>query len=280
MIRSISHWRVRVLVCLAVGAVALAASPARAGAPDQWRPPPEGLDGHALALRAENMMRSSRTKLVARMRVESPRLPAPRVVAFRSWDDRVRKRSFIRIDAPPKDDGTTFLKLHPNLWMYVPRVERTVRIPPSMMLQSWMGSDFTNDDLVRESSEVEDYDHRLLGVDGALPHAPGREAYVVEYKPHEDAPVVWGRILAWLDVERSAPLLQEFYDEDGEKIRVLRFTDLRYVDDRWVPHRWELRPLDKPGHGTVIEIESIHFDGDFDESVFTKRNLVRASERR
>ncbi|MGH0036867.1 MAG: outer membrane lipoprotein-sorting protein [Myxococcota bacterium] len=272
-------WRLGAAVAVVLGCLAGAPAALAAG-PEQWAAPPDGLDGRSLALRAENMMRSSRTYLVARMTVSSPRLPAPRVVAFRNWDDRVGKRSFIRIDRPPKDDGTTFLKLHPNLWMYVPRVERTVRIPPSMMLQSWMGSDFTNDDLVRESSEIDDYDHTLLGTDPEVEHLAGRSAHVVEYRPHEDAPVVWGRILAWLDVERGAPLRQEFFDEDGEKLRVLLFSDLRKVDERWVPHRWELVPLDKPGHGTVIEIDSIRFDTDFDESVFTRRNLVRASERR
>ena len=96
------------------------------------------------------------------MTIVSPRLPAPRRVVFRVWDDRPGKRSFIRILEPSKDKGMGFLKLHPNLWNYIPRVERTVRIPPSMMLQPWMGSDFTNDDLVKQSSAVDDYTHRVL----------------------------------------------------------------------------------------------------------------------
>ncbi len=269
--------RIAVSLCaLFVAAFAAAEDRAPAG----LEPSPPGLDGRSVAQRAEDQMRSSRTFTEATMVIESPRLPQPRRVSFRSWDDKGGDRSFIRIDGPAKDDGTTFLKLHPNLWMYVPRVERTVRIPPSMMLQSWMGSDFTNDDLVRESSEIDDYDHDLLGVDPALPHAQGRRAYVVEYRPHEDAPVVWGRIVAWIDVERGNPLMQEFYDERGAKLRVLRFDDVRSVDGRWVPHRWSLEPLEKPGHGTVIELSSIRFDVEFGDEVFTKRNLKRASERR
>jgi hypothetical protein len=159
--------------------------------------------------------------------------------------------------------------------MYIPRVERTIRVPPSMMLQSWMGSDFTNDDLVRESSEVDDYDHVLLGVDPGSDQSGGRRSYVIEYRPHESAPVVWGRIVAWVDAEWSTPLYQEFYDEDGEKIRVLRFSDVRPVDDRHVPHRWTLTPLDKPGYETVVVVEKMSYDLEIDEAVFTTRNLKR-----
>jgi outer membrane lipoprotein-sorting protein len=236
---------------------------------------PEGLDAGELARKAENNMRSERTFTAARMTVVSPRLSRPRVVAFHSWENSPEKKSLIRIDEPSKDKGTGFLKLHPNLWMYVPRVERTVRVPPSMMLQSWMGSDFSNDDLVRESSEIDDYEHHLLGFDPGTKGNVDRPAYVVEYKPHEDAAVVWGSIVAWLDVESGAPLRQDFFDEDGERMRVMRFTDFRMVGKRNVPHLWSMTPLDKPGHSTSIEVEKIQYDADFDSDIFTTRNLKR-----
>jgi outer membrane lipoprotein-sorting protein len=207
------------------------------------------------------------------MTIVSPRLPTPRVVALRSWDDRAAKRSFIRIGAPPKDAGTGFLMVRPNLWMYVPRVERSMRIPPSMMLQSWMGSDFTNDDLVRSSSQLDDYDHRVLGVDPAPEGHPGLRAYVVEFLPHEDAPVVWGRIVSWIETEHATPLLQEFYDEAGTRLRRFRLGDVRPVQGRWFPHRWEMTPLDKQGHSTTLEIREIRFDEAFDERIFTPENL-------
>ena len=220
-------------------------------------------------------MRSDRTYFAGEMTVVSPRLSRPRVVAFHSWEDRPEKRSLIRIDKPSKDKGTGFLKLHPNLWMYVPRVERTVRIPPSMMLQSWMGSDFTNDDLVRESSEIEDYDHSVLGIDEGKSGSVDRRAYVVEYVPHDDAAVVWGRIVAWLDVETGAPLRQDFYDEDGARLREMRFGDYRHIGKRYVPHHWSLVPLDKEGHSTTLEVEKIEYDIEIDPNVFTTRNLKR-----
>jgi len=241
-------------------------------------PAPPDVDAREVARRAEDALRSDRTYMEAEMTIQSPRLTQPRVVAFRSWDDRAQKRSFIRILTPPKDAGAAFLKLHPNLWSYIPRVERTLRIPPSMMLQPWMGSDFTNDDLVNESSDIDDYDHRLLGVDPGVEAAGGDaearpRAYVVEYVPHEDAPVVWGKILTWIEVEHGTPLRQEFYDEDGEKLRTMAFSDIREVGDRNVPHLWSVTPHNKEGHGTVIAIREFRFDETFDDHVFTTRNL-------
>jgi hypothetical protein len=242
----------------------------------ELEPAEPGVGVQDIVAGGERSMRGDRTVCECRMTVTSPRLSRPRVVAFHSWGDVPGRRSFIRILEPAKDAGTGFLKLHPNLWMYVPRVERTIRVPPSMMLQSWMGSDFSNDDLVRESSELEDYDHVLLGVDPGSDKSDGRRSYVIEYRPHEDAPVVWGRIVAWIDAEVSTPLFQEFYDEDGTKIRELKFSDVREVDGRHVPHRWMLTPLDKPGHLTVIDVDSMRYDIEIDEAVFTTRNLKKA----
>ena len=242
----------------------------------ELEPAPEGLTAREVAERSEASLRSVRTYLEAEMTVVSPRLAGPRVVAFQSWEDTPGKRSFIRILSPAKDAGSGFLKLHPNLWMYVPRVERTMRIPPSMMLQSWMGSDFTNDDLVRESSELDDYDHELLGVDTAPEGHPGRRAYVVLYHPHEDAPVVWGRIRSWIEVEHGTPLRQEFFDEDGVKLRVMTFGEIREVDGRHYPHLWTMQPLDKEGHETRISVGEVRFDDTIADSVFTKRHLTKA----
>jgi len=246
-----------------------------AWATNDMEPAPAGLDADAIAARVEETMRGERTYMEATMTIVSPRLPAPRVVKLYSWDDRPRKRTFIRILAPPKDAGTTFLELHPNLWMYVPRVERTIRIPPSMMLQSWMGSDFSNDDLARESSHTDDYDHRLIGIDPHPEEAPGLRAYVVEYHPHEDAPVVWGRIVYRVETEHSTPLRTDYYDEDGAHLRVMHFTDIRTVAGRHYPFRWRMIPLEKPGHETTIQVEKILFNQKFDETIFTTRNLKR-----
>ena len=274
----ISPWRVAPVLLRLAASLFVASGIAQAAPPPGLEPAPPDVSVEDVVDRAEDAMRGDRTYCRCEMTVSSPRLAQPRTVSFESWSDGPGKRSFIRIHEPAKDAGTGFLKLHPNLWMYVPRVERTVRVPPSMMLQSWMGSDFTNDDLVRESSEVDDYDHVLLGVDPGSERSGGRRSYVIEYRPHEDAPVVWGRIVAWVDAERYSPLHQEFYDEDDVEIRKLDFSDVRKVDGRWVPHLWTLTPLDKQGHRTVVRVDEVRYDLEIDEAVFTTRNLKRGRQ--
>jgi hypothetical protein len=255
----------------ALGLVALTAA-AAAAEDAKLEPPPAQPSAREVAERVEATFRGDASFLDATMIVKSPRLPEPRRVRFQSWDDRRGERSFIRILEPPKDHGAGFLKLPPNLWSWVPRVERTIRIPPSMMMQSWMGSDFTNDDLVRESSVLDDYEHRWLGVDPAY---QGARAWVIEYVPRENAPVVWGRIVAWIDPVRLASLRQEFYDEAGVKLRVMTLADFRAAGGRSYPHRWSMVPLDQPGHETQIEVNEIRFDEKFDDEIFTQRNLTR-----
>jgi hypothetical protein len=232
------------------------------------------LDAAALVRRSEEVMRGTTAEMVAAMTIERPRWT--RTVRFRSWDDRARDRSFTRILDPAKDRGTGFLKVEQTLWTYLPSVERTTRLPPSMLLQPWMGSDFTNDDLVRESSLIDDYRPKLLG----KRELEGHTAVGVELLPREEAPVVWARIELWLDEERLAPLSTSYYDEPEPgryaEIRRMRYSDLRDVQGRPVPHHWEMASLDKPGHVTRVVLEEIRFDLPMPDELFTQAHLQRA----
>jgi outer membrane lipoprotein-sorting protein len=256
-------------------AIALAAAGARA-ATTALEPAPPAASADDIAQRSQDVLRGHSTYVRANMTIVSPRLAAPRHIEFRLWDDLPGKRTAVHILAPAKDEGVVFLKLHPNLWNYIPRVERTIRIPPSMMLQPWMGSDFTNDDLVRESSEAGDYTHRLLGIDPEPEGAAGARAYVVEYLPREDAPVVWDRIMAWVDVATYAPVRRDYYGDHGELLRTLRYADVRMVQGRPLPHRWTMIPVDKTGHETTVELDEVRFDDPIDESLFSPNALRSA----
>lgn len=138
-----------------------------------------------------------------------------RTVTLNAWENRVEDKTFIEILAPAKEAGIVTLNIDYEMWNYLPRVERVVKIPPSMMFQPWMGSDFTNDDLMKASSIVTDYAHGIV----AEENLAGYPAYKVELVPRPDAPVVWGRILAWVRQADSMPLRQEFFAEDGELTR-------------------------------------------------------------
>lgn len=224
--------------------------------------------------RAEDALQGRTAEMRAVMTITTPRWT--RVVRFHSWNDGIKDRSFIRILEPRKDRGTGFLRLQRSFWTYLPRVERTMRVPPSMMLQPWMGSDMTNDDLVRESSMTDDYDASAIGEESV----DGIRALGVRLTPHEDAPVVWARLEIWVEKERFAPLRFLYYDEPElgrfEVLREMVFSDIREVAGRPMPHSWVITPLDKPGHSTRMQIEEIHLDLDLADGIFTQRNLRRA----
>jgi outer membrane lipoprotein-sorting protein len=192
-----------------------------------------------------------------------------RTLSLAVWMDRPGK-SFLRVVAPAKDYGISSLRLQSEMWNYIPAIERTLKVPPSLMLQPWLGSDFTNDDLVKESSLVDDYTHKLL----ESPAADGTGHYLVEAMPKPQAPVVWGKILYAVGSD-FLPLKQEFFDERGRLVRALTYSEIRKLDGRDVPTRWEMKPSDKPGKSTVITIKSARYDKPMDDSLFSLRNLTR-----
>ncbi len=192
-----------------------------------------------------------------------------RTIKMRVWDDRTKRRVFVRILEPAKDRGTSFLRLGYNLWSYLPSVEKVVKIPPSMMLQPWMGSDFTNDDLVKESSYIDDYDHHIQ----SKKRRDGLMTVQIELAPHPNAPVVWGKVIFWVREKDHLPVEQQFLNERGELVKDLKFWDYKIQDGVLFPSRWEMTPVLKPGQKTTIQVVSIDFDPvpPVPESVFQEK---------
>ena len=194
-----------------------------------------------------------------------------RSMKFKFWSEGTGK-AFILILSPAKEKGVTFLKLNNEMWNYIPRINRDVKLPPSMMMQSWMGSDFTNDDLVKESNVVTDYSHTLLGREKVV----GYEAYKIELKPKPEAAVVWDRIVEWIRLEDYVPIRAEYFNERGERVRTMFFSEFREMSGRTIPVRFELVEEKKQGHSTVMELADVVFDKPIKKSVFTKQHLRRA----
>lgn len=193
-----------------------------------------------------------------------------RSISMKTWS-RDTEYSLILITEPARDEGTAFLKRGNEIWNWVPNVGRTIKMPPSMMMQSWMGSDFTNDDLVRESSIVKDYEHELVGEETIRDYL----CYKIEMTPKPDAPVVWGRVDVWVSKDEYLQLRSEFYDEDGELINVMEAMNVQEFDGRSIPARLEMIPMDKEGHKTVIEYKSMKFNEGIPESFFSVQNMRR-----
>lgn len=193
-----------------------------------------------------------------------------REVSMKNWS-LGNEYSLIYITEPAKEKGQVFLKREKEMWNWVPNIERMIKIPPSMMMQSWMGSDFTNDDLVRESSIVNDYTHKLVGEEVI----DGYNCYKAELIPLDDAPVVWGKVIIWVSKEDYYWLKAEYYDEDGYLVNTENLSDVKQMDDRKIPTRMEMIPADEPGNKTVIIFRNMKFSVKIDESFFSQQNMKR-----
>lgn len=216
--------------------------------------------------RVETLLWGTTMQAELEMNVVTPRWQ--RSLTLHVWIERPRQ-SFIRILAPAKEAGIGSLRIGSEMWNYLPSVERTIKIPPSMMMQPWMGSDFTNDDLVKASSLSNDYAHRLLGVDTTGDPA----VYVVEAIPKPDAAVVWGRVVLRARKADFIPVREEFYDERGNIVRAITFSDVRTMGGRTLPTKWEMRSVAKPLNSTTIALKTATYDQQIDADVFTQRNL-------
>ncbi|HVW15500.1 MAG TPA: outer membrane lipoprotein-sorting protein [Mucilaginibacter sp.] len=173
--------------------------------------------------------------------------------------------AMILITAPAKDKGVVFLKRKKEVWTWVPSLERTVKLPPSMMGQNWMGTDFTNDDLVKESSVVEDYNHSIAG-DTLI---QGRSCYIINMIPKPQAAVVWSKVIICIDKKDFIELNCRFYDEDGKLINTMNSYDVKMMDDRLIPTRFEMIPADKKGQKTEMIYRSVRYNQPIEDSFFT-----------
>lgn len=179
--------------------------------------------------------------------------------------------SLIYITEPARDKGTVTLKRRNEVWNWLPSTQKVIKIPPSMMLQSWMGSDFTNDDLVRKSSVINDYTHKLLGEE----KLDGMNCYKIQLTPKPEAGVVWSKIITWIEKETYLQPRIEYYDEDGFLVKKFIGTNLQKMDGRNIFTHWEMIPEDKPGNKTVMDYNEIKFNIKTEESFYSEQNMKR-----
>jgi len=193
-----------------------------------------------------------------------------RTVEFKNWSSG-KDNALTLITAPARDKGQSFLKRKNEMWNWNPTISRLIKLPPSMMSQGWMGSDYTNDDILRESSVVNDYDHEIVGEENVA----GRLCYKINMVAKEDAAVIWGSQIRWIDKKEFLFLKSELYDEDEFLIRTELGTDVKSMDGRLIPTLIELIPAEEEGHKTIIEIREIEFNKPINDSFFSQQNMKR-----
>lgn len=228
----------------------------------------KNIDVKAIVKQADDKFRGQSSEGTLTMTIQRPSWS--RTISMKNWTLGTQY-SMIYITQPAKERGQVFLKRGSEMWNWLPSIERMIKIPPSMMMQSWMGSDFSNDDLVKESSLVKDYDQSLLGKE----QLEGYNCYKIQLIPHEDAAVVWGKIIMWVTDKDFLWLKAEYFDEDNELINTEILSDIKKMDDRIMPTHLEMIPNDKPGQKTIMVFKDIKFNVPIKETFFSIQNMKR-----
>lgn len=218
--------------------------------------------------KAEEKMRGKTSEAAITIRIVRPKWT--REMKAKTWS-KGKNNAVILITSPAKENGIVYLRREKEVWNWVPSIERVVKLPPSMMSQSWMGTDFTNDDLVKESSAADDYTHKLLGQEdiGSF------HCYKIEMTPTAGAAVVWEKVIVWIDKKDYIQLKGEFYGEGNQVENTMISSDVRMLGGRMLPSRIEMIPAEKPGQKTVIVYKSLIFDKPVDDSFFSVENMTK-----
>lgn len=197
-----------------------------------------------------------------------------RTVDFKNWA-LGHDYALTLITSPARDAGQTFLKRGTEMWNWNPSISRLIKLPPSMMSQGWMGSDYTNDDILKESSVVTDYNHEIIGEETL----EGRLCYKIKMTAKENAAVVWDHQVRWIDIKDFMVLKAELYDEDNTLIRTELGSEIKTMDGRIIPTRLVLLPAEEPGNKTVVDIKDIKFNVPIADSFFSQQNMKNLRER-
>lgn len=212
----------------------------------------------------DKLYRSSQSIASMTMKIKTPYWK--REMKLKSWTKGL-ENTFVVIEYPRKDKGVATLKKANEMWNYFPKINKVIKVPPSMMMGSWMGSDFTNDDLVKENTMKNDYASKIMRENDSV--------FYIELIPKKETVTVWGKIVLKVEKKRLIPLIQEYYDEKGELVRSMIFTKVKKIAGKEIPMKMTLTPLKKKGHKTIIEYTKIDFNTKIKDSFFSKRNLQR-----
>ena len=215
--------------------------------------------------KVDELYRADTSEALVEMEIITPYWQ--RTLKMNVWSKGMDK-TFIRILEPKKERGIATLRIGNEMWNYLPKINKVMKIPPSMMMSSWMGSDFTNDDLVKEFTFLESYHFQMSTVD-----EPEEGILYIKCKPKEGLPIVWGHVTIAVRKKDTMPLWQKYHDEKGKLMREMIFKEIKTFGSREIPSVMELIPRTKEGHKTSMRYLEARFDIALDDDIFTLRNL-------
>jgi hypothetical protein len=226
------------------------------------------LDPTEIVRRSDDLLRRGQSYAQFEMVIRRPEWT--RTLVMDGWTQGT-SNSLMKALAPKKEEGVTFLKKGREAWQFIPSIDRVIKIPPSMMLQSWMGSDFTNDDVVRADSLVVDYTHAITDETSEN----GVRYWLIEGIPKPNAPVVWGKIVFKIRQANQVADRVDFYDEDGTLIKYYQTDDIQTIEGLDVATRFTMYDLTRPGHQTSLTYRNITFQPKLRPGLFSVRSLKR-----
>ncbi|WDT67442.1 outer membrane lipoprotein-sorting protein [Cloacibacterium sp. TD35] len=207
---------------------------------------------------------------VALISIQTIRPNWTREMTVKAWT-KGNDLTMILVLTPAKEKGVVFLKKKKEVWNWVPSIERNIKMPPSMMSQSWMGTDFTNDDLVKEASILEDYNHTFL----EDIEIDGRNCYKIQLIPKPKSAVVWGKVILSIDKKDYMMLHAEYFDEDGKLMNTMHCSDVKMLGGKLLPAKMEMIPADKKGNKTILTYKSLIFDTPITDQFFSTQNITK-----
>ena len=219
----------------------------------------------ALARKIDELYRSKTSYAQLEMEIVTP--DWQRTLVIKAWT-LGQDKTLIRILEPKKEAGVGTLRIGNEMWNYLPKTDKVIKIPPSMMMSSWMGSDFTNDDLVKEFTFVNDFVFRLV-----TPPEAEKGFQYLECRPKPGVPIVWDRIVIAVDEAGTLPVWQKFYDEKGRVARLMTYSQVKTYGRRTIPSVMEMVPQTKEGYRTVLRYRDVQFDLVLKDDLFSLRTL-------
>jgi len=220
----------------------------------------------SILTKVEHQIRGESSYSEMTMTIVRPRFT--REISMKTWS-KGDEYSLILITSPARDKGTAYLKRGKEIWNYSPNIDRMIKLPPSMMSQSWMGSDFSNDDLVRESSTIHDYSHRIIKEETYQ----DRQCWVLELIPKPESSIVYGKVLIWVAKDLYVQMQIQNFDEKNNLVSSILFSEIKQIGGRSIPTVMEMITADKNNHKTIIKYEVVQFNISLDEQFFSVQNL-------
>ena len=226
----------------------------------------QNLSALDIITKADAKTRGNSSYMEMTMQIVRPKYT--REISMKSWT-KGTNLALVKITAPAKDAGQGYLKINNDLWNWLPTIDRLVKMSASVMGQSWMGSDFTNDDMVRQSSIVTDYTQKIMAEEQVREF----NCWKIELTPKPNAAVVWGKVIMWIEKSGFDVIKAQYFDEDNILVQTMENFDFKMFGDRKMPSRMEMTPADKTGQKTVVTVSKAQYNQPINDNFFTQQNL-------